>query len=369
MMLFLFSVVFVLLAVLTVVMQKTYFYIPPRELKRQAARRDPLAEVLWRAVAYGAALRMLLWGATAIFAATGLVLLSQVVPAGVAVLAVAIVLVYVFAWLPNTRLTSWGGRATVWATPAIVWLLDHSKVVLELVQRWVRHHVTHGHTGLYERADLLQFLDTQKSQNDNRISPEDLEMAQSVLQFNTKLVRDVLTPRRVVEAVSTDESIGPVLMDKLHKSGHSRFPVYSGAHDNIVGVLYLHDLVQAKTSGSVSSRMHDQVCYVHEDQSLGEALHAILKTHQQLFMVVNSFEEYVGIITTEDILEEIIGMQIMDEFDQYEDLRAVAARMAAKDHKDHEKDQAKAEKHAEAETKTSQNTPKPDKTEDKTSQK
>lgn len=355
---FILSVLFLALAATAVVMQKTYFYIPQKELKRQAAHHEPLAEVLWRAAAYGMSLRLLLWGVTVLGTGVGLVLLSHEVPTYIAMVAVALVLVYTFGWLPNTRLTSVGGRITVWATPTVVWLLEHSRVLLGGLQRWLRRHVISGHTGLFEREDLVRLLDTQKAQPDNRINPEDLAMAQSVLQFSTKLVRDGLTPRRVVQAAAADESIGPVLMDLLHKSGHSRFPVYSGTHENIVGVLYLRDLVQAKARGHVSDHMHKQVCYVHEDQPLGEALQAILKTHQQLFVVVNSFEEYVGIITIEDILEAVIGRQIVDEFDQYEDLRAVATRMAAKDHKAHEKDQIATEKKQAAESKPENDTKK-----------
>ena len=128
-------------------------------------------------------------------------------------------------------------------------------------------------------------------------------------------------------------------MSDLHSSGFSRFPVYEGKQNNIVGVLYLRDLVRAKTGGTVQKLMSKQVCYVHEDQSLTEALQAILKTHQQLFVVVNTFEEYIGIVTIEDIMEEIVGKQIVDEFDQYDDMRAVATKMAVKEHKEHQKEE------------------------------
>jgi CBS domain containing-hemolysin-like protein len=364
---FILSILFLSLAAVAVVVQKTYFYIPARELKRQAAHHQPLASVLWRAVGYGMALRILLWGLIALGAAVGLVLLDHLVPAIIAMAVVAVLLIYTFAWLPNTRLTSIGGRLTVWVTPVIVWLLEHSMTVLGWLQNWVRHHIISGHTGLYDREDLVELLETQKNQADNRITADDLAMAQSVLEFGTKVVRDVLTPRRVVKTIADDEAIGPVVMDDLHKSGYSRFPVHSGSHDNIVGVLYLRDLIRDKASGPARQHMHHQVCYVHEDQPLGEVLRAILKTHQQLFVVVNSFEEYVGIITMEDILEEVIGQQIVDEFDQYEDMRAVAARVAKKDHQTHEKEQSETEKHAESEIKTKNPQPKPDKSEDKKS--
>ena len=117
-------------------------------------------------------------------------------------------------------------------------------------------------------------------------------------------------------------------MDTLHKSGHSRFPVYDGKKDNIVGTLYMRDLVNAKEGGTIKSVMKHDVGYVHEEQNLYDALQAVIKTHHHLLVVVNSFEEYVGIITLEDILEQVVGKLIVDEFDQYNDLRAVAARAA-----------------------------------------
>jgi CBS domain containing-hemolysin-like protein len=122
-------------------------------------------------------------------------------------------------------------------------------------------------------------------------------------------------------------------MDELHKSGHSRFPVFDGKQENIVGTLYLRELGAGKDHGLVRERMSKRVYYVHEDQSLHDAFQAILKTHHQLFIVVNSFEEFVGIVTMEDVLETMIGKLIVDEFDQYDDLRAVAMRAARKDHK------------------------------------
>jgi CBS domain containing-hemolysin-like protein len=159
-------------------------------------------------------------------------------------------------------------------------------------------------------------------------------MAVHSLTFGDRLVRDIFIPFSQVKTVKLSDSLGPVLMGELHDSGHSRFPVYDGKSDNIIGILYLHDLLKEQHGGSVKSIYHKQVVYAHEEQNLYQTLQAFLKTKRHLFIVVNGFEEVIGIVTIEDVIEQIIGQPIMDEFDQYQDLRAVAIRMADKIHKE-----------------------------------
>jgi CBS domain containing-hemolysin-like protein len=72
--------------------------------------------------------------------------------------------------------------------------------------------------------------------------------------------------------------------------------------------------------------MEPRVFYIKEDQSLGHALAAFIRTHHHLFIVVNEFRETVGLLSLEDTIEALIGRKIVDEFDTHEDLRAVAAR-------------------------------------------
>src|SRR6185437_14778852 len=158
------------------------------------------------------------------------------------------------------------------------------------------------------------------------------------LTFSEKSVYDCMVPRREVRTVSSEESISPVVIRELHDSGYSRFPVYGDKLDHFVGTLYLRDLIDLKASGNVKDVMEHAVYYVHEEYPLEQALHAFLKTKHHLFIVVNKFEEYVGIITIEDIIEQILGCKIVDEFDAYDDLRAVAADHARHEHKAHKQE-------------------------------
>lgn len=321
------------LTLIAISLQRTYSNVPQRELKRRARAGDALASGLYRAAAYGHSLRAFLWLMVIVLSALFFVFLSRSTEIWFGLLCSALVIWVGFLWLPAQDATKAGLWLATRLAPALAWLLQYLHPVIDRINSLIRkYRPIHFHTGLYDKDDLIDLFEQQIVQADNRIDASTLEIASHVLNFGDKCVEDILTPRRVVKAVSVEETVGPILMTELHASGFSRFPVYDGKKDNIVGVLYLRDLVSAKTGGQIRKLMHNQVCYVHEDQHLTEALQAILKTHQHLFIVVNSFEEYVGVVTIEDIFEEIIGKQIMDEFDQYEDMRAVAGIHAKKAH-------------------------------------
>lgn len=157
------------------------------------------------------------------------------------------------------------------------------------------------------------------------LSRDELLRVQAGLALDSHSVEDVMTPVSVVEAIDAHESLGPLVLDSLHKTGHSRFPVIDRDVHHVIGILYLHDIINLKSAKStVREAMDPRVHYIHEKQSLERALHGFLKTHRHLFVVVNDYRETVGVLTLEDVLETLLGKKIVDEFDQYDDLRAVA---------------------------------------------
>ncbi|NLA43055.1 CBS domain-containing protein [Candidatus Saccharibacteria bacterium] len=160
------------------------------------------------------------------------------------------------------------------------------------------------------------------------LNSEEKRLVESGLTFGSVAVADVMTPRSVIDSVSKDELLGPLILDELHKTGHSRFPVIDGDIDHVVGVLHLRNLISLKDkqSAKAGAAMKTPVFYIKDNQNLQHALAAFLKTSNLLFVVVNEYRETVGIITLEDVLEALLGRKIMDEFDAHEDLRAVAAR-------------------------------------------
>jgi CBS domain containing-hemolysin-like protein len=324
---FIFAVLLLVLALATITLQKTYAYVPEAELKRQARAGNGTARELYRAVAYGANLRLLLWLLIGIFAATGLVLFVRIAPLFFGVFVVSLVLWLGFAWMPSSRLSKVGALISRWCTPAIVRVLSVLNPVLSpITHAWYRRFPLFDHNGMYEKDDLLAVIKQQRNQEDNRISSEVLDIVERALQFDTKAVRDIVKSRQQIHLVSATETVGPVLLDELHATGFLDFPVYSGTKDNIVATLHLMTLDEAKQGGSVLDYADKKVAYLHEADNLADALHALYKTRQQLFIVVNNFDEFVGVVALEDILHALLGAPGRIDFDAHTDRQAVAAK-------------------------------------------
>jgi metal transporter CNNM len=224
--------------------------------------------------------------------------------------------------------------------PLAIGILNYLHPILIRFLRKARNlKPVHIHTGLYDKEDLLELLNSQNKQIDNRIPEEDIKIAFGSLTFGDKTVGSVMTPRRELKLVAASDAIGPLLMDELHASGFSRFPVVSAptkaANPEIIGTLYLRDLIGHEDKGKVRDIMKPKAYFINEVQTLRQALEAFLKTQHHLLIVVNNFEEITGVVSLEDVVEQIIGDEIVDEFDRYDDLRTVAGLDAKKEHAQH----------------------------------
>lgn len=159
---------------------------------------------------------------------------------------------------------------------------------------------------------------------------DEKKMIANGLHFADKTVESVMTPRGVINTVRKADVLGPLMLDELHKTGHSRFPVVDGDIDHVVGVLHIKDLLTLgkKDTETAEKAMDQRVFYINQDQTLDRALAAFIKTRHHLFIVVNGYRETAGILTLEDVMEALLGREIVDEFDVHDDLRVVAARSA-----------------------------------------
>lgn len=175
------------------------------------------------------------------------------------------------------------------------------------------------------KEELLHMVE----QSGNVLTANEKKLIENGLSFDDHAVKKVMIPRSAIHSIESDEVLGPLVLDDLFKAGYSRIPVIKESIDDIVGILYLRDLMNVhahKKTYTAEDAMECKVYYIREDQSLWHALSAFVRTHHHLFVVINAHRETVGLLTLEDCMEALLGRKITDEFDDHDSLSAVAKR-------------------------------------------
>lgn len=179
------------------------------------------------------------------------------------------------------------------------------------------------------RQELEHLID----ESDTILSTDEKRLVIHSLAFSDKLVSRVMTPVDRIDSIKKSEFLGPLTLDDLHKTGHTSLPVIAGDINHIVGILYLQNLLALDIKRSVTAEkaMDSHVSYIRADQTLPDALAALLRTHHHVFIVINESHQTVGLITIDDVLEALIGRKIVDDFNDHESIRAVAGRHTTKE--------------------------------------
>jgi CBS domain containing-hemolysin-like protein len=156
----------------------------------------------------------------------------------------------------------------------------------------------------------------QVSEEQGILLEEEKEMIHGVFEFGDTLVREVMRPRIDVVAVDANDPFEEVLKAAL-EAGHSRIPVYEDNIDNIIGVLYVKDLLRYLLPENRPVNLRDlarPAFFVPESQKVAQVFHQMRskKTHKAI--VSDEYGGTAGIVTIEDLLEEIVG-EIQDEYD------------------------------------------------------
>jgi metal transporter CNNM len=302
------------------------------ELKHKAQLGDKAAKIVYPIRALGHQLLVTLLIGNVLVNAGIVALLNTQINGILAVVGTTIFVVLFGEILPMAYLQRFALQLTARIAPVLKYIIIILAPVAKPLGKLLDSRLGEDGPNIFSKEELHNILEELAVSKHSDIDEDEIRIVRHALNFGDKQVREVMTPRRVVTTVSAEEVVGPVLLNELHASGHSRFPVYNDAQTQVfIGTLYLYDLVGVTDGGKVKDLMRKRVYYVHEEQPLTHALNAFLKTNHHLLVVVNTFEEFVGVITIEDVIEEIIGREIVDEFDNYADLRAVAQSLAVKE--------------------------------------
>lgn len=148
----------------------------------------------------------------------------------------------------------------------------------------------------------------------------------NLLKLDNIFVTDIMTPRSVVWAYERMQTVGEVTNGKT-SIRYSRIPVYNKDLDHIDGMVHRYRILEESSRDHHDTRMVDimaPIATVHEELSVASVLDEFIKQNQHLFLVLDDYGTTVGIVTLEDAIETLLGVEIIDEYDAVADLRKFA---------------------------------------------
>ena len=154
------------------------------------------------------------------------------------------------------------------------------------------------------------------SEEEGAIKESEKEMIQSVFEFDDIVVKEIMVPRIDMVCVSKESSIEEIV-DLAVEKGHSRIPVFEESIDDIIGLIYVKDLLQLLQKGKENLTLEDlikPIYFIPESKQINKLLKEMQNRREHMAVILDEYGGTSGLITIEDLLEEIVG-DIQDEFD------------------------------------------------------
>ena len=165
-------------------------------------------------------------------------------------------------------------------------------------------------------------------QREGVVVASESRVLQNLLRLNVLTVSDIMTPRTVVYALPQEMTIAP-LLDDLENIRFSRIPIYDGTIDNVSGFVLKNEILIKAVKGETDTAMSElrrDLTHVKVTMQLRELFDHLLQFDQHIALVVDQFGGTAGIVTLEDVVETLLGLEIVDEADTIEDLQALARK-------------------------------------------
>ena len=194
-------------------------------------------------------------------------------------------------------------------------------IFLEFLSKWLAKAENEDKVSREEVIAMAEL-----GEDEGTIEESESTVIENVLMLDDISVEEVLTPRSVIFAVNKTNSVREVL-DKYNDIEFSRIPVYEDGLDNIIGIVRRHVLLKSKAEDQFDGTMGELAKPIHaveENDSVGDVLDEFVKRREHLFMVKDQFGQVAGLVTLEDAIETLLGVEIVDETDSVVDMRKLA---------------------------------------------
>lgn len=177
---------------------------------------------------------------------------------------------------------------------------------------------------IWDKKEIAEIIKTHEGEE--TIDADENRIIMGALSFSDKTAKSVMTPRTVIFGLERNEIIDVDLLKKIREEGYSRIPVYADTKDHIVGILYAKKLIGSEYIGHKIDDLCNKsnILLYRDDTKLDDILSSLIKTRHHMSFIFDEYGTLKGIVTMEDIVEEILKAEIMDESDDVADLQVSA---------------------------------------------
>lgn len=221
--------------------------------------------------------------------------------------------------IPHVLSESYADRISLAALP-IVGALTMVMFVFVWPLQFMEDRLLHHAMSSSDEEDRPSTEDEIKSlieeTDEEELEEEEREIIRSVFEFGDTVVREIMVPRIDINGIKDSLTVSECI-DKVKESRHSRFPVYHENIDDVVGMVHVKDLLKHVADGEADtpiSQLAKKIDYIPETMPLNDLLQLMKEAHTQMALVVDEYGGTEGLVTMEDVIEELVG-EIEDEYD------------------------------------------------------
>ncbi len=209
-------------------------------------------------------------------------------------------------------------RVLIWILAPLVWLS-------QLITRSLKKE---KEKSVLSRSDIMQI--TQEGELSGILAKSESTIIKNLLALKDKTVRDIMTPRNVAFLAQKDLTVEEYIALEDSKV-HSRVPIYNSDKDDVIGIVLKDDVLLTSSEDKNNTHLFEimrEVDAIPDTTSLNSFFSLLKKRSAHLFMVNDEFGNVIGLVTMEDLFEEMLGHEIVDESDTVADLQDLARKMA-----------------------------------------
>jgi len=193
------------------------------------------------------------------------------------------------------------------------------------MSQWITRRIkSQGTQSVFSRADVAAMADA--GLKSGAIDKEEKSIIVNLLKLENLKVKEIMTPRSVVFALDEDRNLGDVFVEN-NPFQFSRIPVFSETPDNITGFVLKDRILEKLAEDQHAKRLGEirrEIVFVQDNWSVAKLLDILIQERQHLTMVADEFGTILGLVTMEDVIETLFGLEIIDESDKVEDLQKLA---------------------------------------------